>query len=533
MNDAGDRRSRYGLENHGIVNVDAIHWNLPTPSLYEEAVRRREGAIGHHGPLVVSTGDYTGRSPNDKFIVREPSCESNVAWGKVNKPFEPERFDRFYARLLAYLQRKDVFVQDCYAGADPRYRVPVRVITEMAWQNLFARNLFLFAKPEEHAGFVPRFTILATPRFHAVPEIDGTASQVYVIIHFEKRLVLIGGTSYAGEIKKSVFTILNYLLPLQGVLSMHCSANVGAHSDVALFFGLSGTGKTSLSADPRRPLIGDDEHAWSDDGVFNLEGGCYAKVIRIRREAEPDIYATTRRFGTVLENVAIDPRSRRIDLDDDRLTENTRAAYPISHISNAVRSGMGGHPRHVVFLACDAWGVLPPISRLTPEQAMFHYLSGYTAKVAGTERGVKEPTTTFSACFGAPFLPLRPTVYADLLGKKISHHGARCWLVNTGWTGGAFGTGKRMPIQHTRALLHAALEGRLDSVPVRKERHFGLEVPTACPDIPAGLLDPRSTWPDPAAYDAQAAKLAGLFRENFRAFEGAASPGVRAAAPGV
>jgi len=531
MIDAGDRKSRHGLENHGIVNVDAVHWNLPTPSLYEEAVRRREGHIAHHGPLVVSTGDYTGRSPNDKFIVREPSSEGNIAWGKVNRPFEPDRFDRLYARFLAYLQRNDLFVQDCYAGADPRYRVPIRVITELAWHSLFARNLFLFTKPEEHASFVPDFTLLVAPRFHAVPEMDGTHSQVSILIHFAKRLVLIAGTSYAGEMKKSVFTILNYLLPLRDVLSMHCSANVGAAGDVALFFGLSGTGKTSLSADPRRPLIGDDEHAWSDDGVFNLEGGCYAKVIRLRREAEPDIFATTRRFGTVLENVAVDPRSRRLDLDDDRLTENTRAAYPISHIGNAVRSGAGGHPKNVVFLACDAFGVLPPVARLTPAQAMYHYLSGYTAKVAGTERGVKDPSTTFSACFGAPFLPLRPTAYADILGKKLARHGSRCWLVNTGWTGGPYGLGRRIPIQATRALLHAALGGQLDEAPTRVDPTFGLRVPLHCPDVPAALLNPRDTWGDAAAYDAQARKLAGLFRDNFRQFESYASADVLAAGP--
>ncbi|MGH7163343.1 MAG: phosphoenolpyruvate carboxykinase (ATP), partial [Planctomycetota bacterium] len=345
MDDAGSRRSSFGLEQHGIVNVEDVHWNLPTAALYEEAVRRREGLIAHHGPLVVSTGDHTGRSPNDKFIVREPGSEARIAWGKVNRPFDPERFDRLYGRLLAYLQRRDVFVQDCHAGADPRYRVPVRVVTELAWHNLFARNMFLFLKPGEHADFVPQFTIVDTPRFHAIPDRDGTNSEVYIIVHFGKRLVLIGGTSYAGEIKKSAFTILNYFLPLQGVLSMHCSANVGRDGDVALFFGLSGTGKTSLSADPERLLIGDDEHGWSDDGVFNIEGGCYAKVIRISPAAEPDIYATTRRFGAILENVAIDARTRRIDLDDDSLTENTRASYPLSHIPRCVRSGSGGHPR--------------------------------------------------------------------------------------------------------------------------------------------------------------------------------------------
>jgi len=524
-------RSAHDLETHGIVNVDQVHWNLPTAALYEEAVRRHEGLLGQEGPLVVGTGHHTGRSPNDKFIVDEPSCRDHVAWGKVNRPFDPERFDRLHARLLAYLQRKELFVQDCWAGADARYRIGVRVITETAWHGLFARNLFLRPRRDEYASFRPDFTVIDTPRFHAVPEIDGTASEVYILVHFAKRLVLIGGTSYAGEIKKSVFTILNYLLPLKGVLPMHCSANVGEGGDAALFFGLSGTGKTTLSADAKRRLVGDDEHGWSDAGIFNFEGGCYAKVIRLSPEAEPFIHATTRRFGTVLENVAIDPASRCIDLDDDSLTENTRAAYPIRFIPNRIEDGLAGHPRNVVFLTADAFGVMPPVARLTQEQAMVYFLSGYTAKVAGTETGLREPKATFSTCFGAPFLPLRPTVYADLLRRRLAEHRAKVWLLNTGWTGGPYGAGVRMPIAHTRAMLDAALSGALDAVAYEREPFFGLEIPTACPGVPPELLRPRATWKDPAAYDAQARRLAAMFRDNFRAYEGWVTAPVKVAVP--
>ena len=531
MREPGIQRSRYGLENHGIVNVNDIYWNLSTPALYEEAVRRREGLVAHLGPLIVRTGHHTGRSPNDKFIVREPSSQDNIWWGDVNRPFDPERFDQLYARLLAYLQLKDVFVQDCFASADPKYQIPIRVITESAWHSLFARNLFIQAKLEQYADFVPEFTIINTPRFHAVPSIDGTNSEVYVIVHFGKKLVVIGGSSYAGEIKKSVFTILNYLLPLEDVLSMHCSANVGEDDDVALFFGLSGTGKTTLSADPHRRLIGDDEHGWSDQGVFNFEGGCYAKVIRLSAEAEPEIYQTTRRFGTVLENVAIDTSIRRIDLNDDTLTENTRAAYPITHIPNCVRSGMAGHPNNIIFLTADAFGVMPPIAKLTPQQAMYHFLSGYTAKVAGTEKGVVEPQATFSTCFGAPFMALHPTVYAKLLGEKIEQHGVQCWLINTGWTGGAYGLGHRMEIAYTRAMVNAALNGELKGVSFEPDPNFGVYVPKSCCNVPDQVLWPRNTWEDKAAYDQQARRLARMFIENFQQFEEAVPEDIRAAGP--
>ncbi|MFQ5945518.1 MAG: phosphoenolpyruvate carboxykinase (ATP), partial [Anaerolineae bacterium] len=412
-------RSGHGLDNHGIQDPNTVYWNLPTPFLYEQAIRRREGRMSHLGPLVVRTGHHTGRAPNDKFIVREPSSEASIWWGEVNQSLEAGQFESLRERLLAYWRGKDLFVQDCFAGADPEFRMPIRVVTETAWHSLFARNLFIQATPEELREHVPGFVVLHAPEFHAVPERDGTRSEVFVVVNFGERMVLIGGTQYAGEIKKSIFTSLNYLLPLKGVLSMHCSANMGENDDVALFFGLSGTGKTTLSTDPSRRLIGDDEHGWSDRGIFNLEGGCYAKMIRLSPEAEPDIYQTTRRFGTILENVGFDTVSGRLDLDDDSLTENTRGAYPLSHIPRSERSGLGGHPENILMLTADAFGVLPPVARLTRDQAVYHFLSGYTAKVAGTEKGVTEPQATFSACFGEPFMPLPPTRYADLLARKI------------------------------------------------------------------------------------------------------------------
>jgi len=524
------------LQKHGIRNVEAVHWNLPTPMLYEEAVRRREGSLTHLGPLVVSTGHYTGRSPKDRFVVREPSSESKIWWGEQNRPFDPERYEQLKARLLAYLQCRELYVQDCYAGHSERHRINLRVVTEHAWHSIFARNMFVqIDEPEELATHVPEFTIIHAPNFHALPELDATNSEAFVIIHFERKEVIIGGTSYAGEIKKSIFSVLNFLLPQDDVLSMHCSANVGIDDDddVALFFGLSGTGKTTLSSDPLRRLIGDDEHGWSGDGVFNFEGGCYAKVIRLSPEAEPQIYATTRKFGTVLENVVFDPRSRRIDLDDGALTENTRAAYPLSHIDNSVREGTGGHPRNVVMLTADAFGVLPPIARMNLDQAMYHFLSGYTAKVAGTERGVTEPFATFSACFGAPFLTLPPAIYAGLLREKVEKRGVDCWLVNTGWTGGPFGEGRRMAIAHTRAMLNAALGGKLDGVEMRPDPVFGLDVPASCEGVPPGVLDPRSTWRDTAAYDKKAGELAARFAENFEQYRGEVSAEVIAAGPRI
>ena len=517
------------LEREGIL-TNRIKWNLSAAELYEEAVRRNEGVISAHGPLVCRTGSHTGRSPNDKFIVREASSEANIGWDKVNQAMKPAQFDLLHQDILESLAGKELFVLDCYAGADPAYRLPIRVINEFAWHNLFCRNLFI-DDPAAAAEAAPGFTIIDAPSFRADPKRHGTNSDVAIALNFAKKLVLITRTAYAGEMKKSIFSVLNYLLPLQNVMAMHCSANVGAGGDVALFFGLSGTGKTTLSSDPDRRLIGDDEHGWSDRGVFNFEGGCYAKTIRLSADAEPQIFATTRRFGTVLENVVVDPISRALDLDDDRFTENTRAAYPISFIDSAVPSGQAGHPRNVIMLTADAFGVLPPVARLTREGAMYHFLSGYTAKVAGTERGVVEPKATFSTCFAGPFLPLPPSRYAKLLGEKIAQHNASVWLLNTGWTGGPYGTGARMKIAHTRAMIRAILSGALNTATYERDPIFNLDVPTACPDVPADVLKPRTTWADGAAYDLQAANLAQMFAENFQRFEADASPEVIAAGP--
>jgi phosphoenolpyruvate carboxykinase (ATP) len=527
-----DERIHNALADLGIKNTANVYWNMPTAALYEEVVRRREGLVAHQGPLVCRTGDHTGRAAGDKYVVRDALTAERVSWGKVNNPFEPEAFEALFRRVAAHYQGRDVFVQDAFAGADPSSRLPIRVVTENAWHSLFARNMFLRPRGEsERARHEPQFTVVHAPNFRATPEIDGTKSQVFVILNFSRKMVLIGGTAYAGEIKKSIFTVMNFLLPEKGILPMHCSANVGAGGDVALFFGLSGTGKTTLSADPERQLIGDDEHGWSDKSVFNVEGGCYAKVIKLSPEAEPEIYATTRMFGTILENVAIDAVTRRVDLDDDKLTENTRASYPLRSIPNIVPSGVASVPRNVLFLTADAFGVLPPISRLTPAQAMFHFLSGYTAKVAGTEIGVKEPKATFSTCFGAPFMPLHPGVYAKLLGQRMQESGARAWLINTGWSGGPYGVGSRMKIAYTRAMVRAALSGALDDVPTDADPIFGLAIPRSVPGVPNEALVPRRTWSDPAAYDAQAKQLADMFVKNFQTYADGVAPEVRAAAP--
>ena len=525
--------SQNGVESHGINNAETVYWNLTTSMLYEQAVRRHEGSIAHLGPLVVQTGSHTGRSPNDKFIVTEPGSEGDIWWGKVNKPFTQANFDYLYRKMLAYTQNRDIFVFDGFVGADPKFQMPVRIITEYAWHNLFARNMFIREfDPAKLRNHKPEFTVIDMPRLKAEPELDGTNSQTFILVDFGRRLVLIGGTEYAGEIKKSIFGAMNYYMPKQGVMSMHCSANFGKdRDDVALFFGLSGTGKTTLSSDPSRTLIGDDEHGWSDDGVFNYEGGCYAKVIKLDPKGEPDIYETTRRFGTILENVIMDSATRRVNLDDGSLTENTRSSYPISHVSNAVRDGVGGHPKHIFFLTADAFGVLPPIARLTNDQAKYHFLSGYTAKVAGTERGVTEPQPNFSTCFGAPFMPLHPKVYADLLGDKIEKHDVKVWLVNTGWTGGPHGVGSRMKLAYTRRMIHAALNGELDDVTMMEEPNFGLMVPASVPDVPAEVLNARNTWADRDGYDAQAARLVGMFKDNFRQFEGVVSAEVVSAGP--
>jgi phosphoenolpyruvate carboxykinase (ATP) len=531
MEPAQRLRSSYGIDNHGILHVRHQHWNHNTPLLYEDVIKDVEGHMTHLGPIVVRTGLHTGRAAKDKFIVEEPETRDHGWWGDVNRPISQQSFENMFRRVQAYLQDRDVWIQDCFAGADPNYRLPIRVITVRAWHSLFARNMFIQAEPEELTGHIPEFTVLHVPTFQAIPEVDGTNSETFILLHLARRLALIGGTFYAGEIKKSVFTMLNYLLPQQKVLPMHCSANLGPDDDVAIFFGLSGTGKTTLSADPKRRLIGDDEHGWSDDGVFNFEGGCYAKVIRLSEQSEPEIYATTRMFGTILENVGYDTITRRLDLDDDTLTENTRAAYPLSHIPNSVPGGMAGHPRNVVMLTADAFGVLPPIARLTPEQAMYHFMSGYTAKVAGTEAGVTEPSATFSACFGAPFMVRPPAYYGELLADRIRNHDVDCWLVNTGWTGGPYGVGHRMPIEHTRALLNAAIEGRLSGTDYLEDPTFGVRVPTACEGVPSEVLRPRDTWSDPEAYDRKARELADRFQTNFAQFDSDASDEVKAAGP--
>jgi phosphoenolpyruvate carboxykinase (ATP) len=527
---AAARESRYGLEKNGIRNPGTVFWNLNPVELVEHAVRRGEGSLVEGGPFNAVTAPHTGRSPNDRFVVREPSSEEHVWWGKVNVPISPEHYATLREDVMAHLEGQDLYVRDMVAGADPKYALNVRVITPNAWHNLFAFNMFRRPEDAALAEMEPGFTILHAPEYEADPARHGTRTSTFILINFAAKEVLIGGTRYAGEIKKSVFGVMNYVLPLQGVLSMHCSANVGPGGDTALFFGLSGTGKTTLSADPERGLIGDDEHGWSDEGIFNFEGGCYAKAVKLSAEGEPEIYATTRMFGTVLENLVTD-QARRVDFDDISITENTRISYPLHYIHNYVPDARGGHPRNIVFLTADAYGVLPPISRLTPEQAMFYFLSGYTAKVAGTERGVKEPQPTFSACFGAAFLSLHPGVYAELLGQKIAQHEARVWLVNTGWTGGPYGEGSRMKLAYTRAMVRAALSGQLDGVQTETVPFFGLKVPTEVPGVPSEVLNPRGTWASAQAYDAKAAELANAFCKNFEQFADRVPEAVRNAGP--
>ncbi|NOT08001.1 MAG: phosphoenolpyruvate carboxykinase [Gemmatimonadales bacterium] len=511
------QRETVTLTAHGLA-PKRVWANLGTSELIEHAVRRSEGQLSDRGAFTATTSPHTGRSPKDKFVVDEPSSTAKIWWEK-NEKLSEAHFEALLAEARRHLDAQpEVFVQDLFGGADPAYRLPVRFITPNAWQALFVRNMFIRPSLSELAQFQPAWTVYHCPELQADPATHGTRTGTFIVINVAKRVILIGGSRYAGEMKKSIFTVLNYLLPAQGVLSMHCSANIGPAGDTAIFFGLSGTGKTTLSADPARKLIGDDEHGWSGTGVFNFEGGCYAKAIRLSRAGEPEIYAATEMFGTVLENVVLDPVTRAPDFNSDKITENTRASYPIHFIPNHEPSGLGGHPKNVVFLTADAFGILPPIARLTPEQAMYHFLSGYTAKVAGTERGVTEPSATFSSCFGAPFLPLHPSVYAKMLGEMIAKHGARVWLVNTGWTGGAYGTGSRMKLGHTRAMVTAALSGQLDSVAFTKDPIFGVDVPSAVPGVPSEVLTPRNTWPDKAAYDAQAKKLSEMFRKNFEGF---------------
>jgi phosphoenolpyruvate carboxykinase (ATP) len=526
------RESAEGLAPQGLRPSGHVHWNLIAPELTEAAIRRAEGVLAEMGPFVAVTTPHTGRSPNDKFVVRESTSEADVDWGKVNQPISPEHYEALKQDVKQYLDSLDeLFVQDLYCGADPKTRLSVRYVLPNAWHANFVRNMFIRPAVEELATFAPNFTVYHAPEFQADPARHGTRTSTFIVLNIAERVILIGGTRYAGELKKSMFTVMNYLLPKQGVLSMHCSANIGADGNSALFFGLSGTGKTTLSADPERGLIGDDEHGWSSEGIFNFEGGCYAKVINLSSETEPDIYKTTQMFGTVLENVVLNEPSRTVDFANQSITENTRASYPLHYIANHVPSGRGGHPTNVVFLTADAFGVLPPISKLTPEQAMFYFLSGYTAKVAGTERGVTEPQATFSACFGAVFLVWHPTKYAQMLGELLRTHGSQVWLVNTGWSGGAYGVGKRMKLAHTRAMVRAAVSGELNTVATKPDPIFGLHMPTAIDGVPTDVLDPRATWSDGAAYDAQAAKLAGMFKDNIRKFGSAVSDEILRAGP--
>ncbi|HMR98977.1 MAG TPA: phosphoenolpyruvate carboxykinase (ATP) [Anaerolineales bacterium] len=535
-NAALTRRADYDLSNHGITGLRTAYWNLPTEGLYEEAVFRGEGAITAGGPFVAQTGQHTGRSANDKFVVKHVDSEHIVWWGG-NRPFDGAKFDALYSRMTEYLKGRDVFVQDVYAGADTTYRLNVRFVTEEAWHSIFIRNMFILPETvDEIKNFMPGFTIVDVPSFKADPASDGTRSETFVLLNLERKLAIIGNTRYAGEMKKSIFTLMNYLLPLRGVMSMHCSANVDPKdpNDVALFFGLSGTGKTTLSADPTRRLIGDDEHGWSDNGVFNYEGGCYAKVIGLSQSAEPEIYATTRMFGTILENVVFDAATRAIDLNDSSLTENTRSSYPLTFIENAVPEKKAGHPKNIIFLTADATGVMPPIARLSVDQALYQFISGYTAKLAGTEAGLgKEPVATFSACFGAPFLVHHPSKYAELLRQKIEEHNVKCWLVNTGWVGGPYGVGKRISIKYTRALLNAALTGKLDKVKYRRDPVFGYEVPTSCPEVPDEVLDPASSWKDRSEHEAKYKQLAQKFIDNFAKYADQTPKEVTEAGPKV
>jgi len=530
QDDAGFQ-GKVGLEAQGLEPKGEVHWNLVAPMLIQDAIRRGEGQFADMGPFCSVTSPHTGRSPNDKFVVKEPSSEGDVDWGKVNQPFSEVQFETLLADMRSYLNERDeLFVEDLYCGADPKYRLSVRYVSPNAWQMAFVRNMFIRPEATELPTFDPNFTVLHAPEFQADPAKHGTRTSTAIVLNLAKRMILIAGTRYAGELKKAMFTVMNYYMPKQGVLSMHCSANIGEAGDTALFFGLSGTGKTTLSADPHRALIGDDEHGWSPEGVFNYEGGCYAKVINLSPESEPDIYRTTQMFGTILENVVLDD-ARKVKFEDQSITENTRASYPLHYIPNYVKSGRGGHPKNIVFLTADAFGVLPPVAKLSRDQAMYYFLSGYTAKVAGTERGVKEPQATFSSCFGAVFLVWHPTKYAEMLGKLVDEHDSNVWLVNTGWTGGAYGVGKRMKLAHTRAMVHSLLRGDLAKAKMNVDPVFGLSVPSQIADVPNEVLNPRNTWSDKSAYDAQAHKLAGMFRDNFSKFEKYVSDAVKNSGP--
>ncbi len=523
----------YGLDKAGIKTSKTVYWNLSTPALYQEALKRNEANVVYGGPLCVSTGKHTGRSPNDRYFVETKDIDGKLFYNKSNKGIKEKYFNQIFAKVQKYVANKDLFVRDAYVGSSEASRLKVRAITECAWTNMFVKNMFIEPKQEELKKFVPQFTLICLPKMKVNPKTDGTVSETAILINIKKKIILVIGTEYGGENKKALFTVMNFLLPQKGIMTMHCSANVGKKNDSAIFFGLSGTGKTTLSADITRGLIGDDEHGWDDDGVFNFEGGCYAKVIRLSQEAEPQIYSTTQRFGTVLENVVFCPETGKLDLDDDTLTENTRACYPLNFIDNAVESKRATHPKNIIFLTCDAFGVMPPISKLSADQALYHFISGYTAKVAGTEKGVKEPTSTFSTCFGGPFMPLHPSVYAELLKKKIQKHKVNCWLVNTGWIGGPYGVGSRISIKYTRALLNAALDGKLAKAKFVTDPVFGFQIPTACAGVPANILNPQKTWKDKKAYMEKYMALAKSFIENFKKYEAGCSKAILAAAPKV
>ena len=523
----------YGLDKTGIKTTKTVYWNLSTPALYQEALKRNEANVVYGGPLCVSTGKHTGRSPNDRYFVETKDIDGKLFYNKSNKGIKEKYFNQIFAKVQKYVANKDLFVRDAYVGSSEASRLKVRAITECAWTNMFVKNMFIEPEQKDLKKFVPQFTLICLPKMKVNPKTDGTVSETAILINIKKKLILVIGTEYGGENKKALFTVMNFLLPQKGIMTMHCSANVGKKNDSAIFFGLSGTGKTTLSADITRGLIGDDEHGWDDDGVFNFEGGCYAKVIRLNQEAEPQIYSTTHRFGTVLENVVFDPETGKLNLDDDTLTENTRACYPLNFIDNAVESKRATHPKNIIFLTCDAFGVMPPISKLSADQALYHFISGYTAKVAGTEKGVKEPTSTFSTCFGGPFMPLHPSVYAELLKKKIQKHKVNCWLVNTGWIGGPYGVGSRISIKYTRALLNAALDGKLAKAKFVTDPVFGFQIPTACAGVPANILNPQKTWKDKKAYMEKYMSLAKSFIENFKKYEAGCSKAILAAAPKV
>ncbi len=531
MNEFGIKSDTADLQSIGLGNVGNAYWNLTPAELVEETIVRGMGILTESGALAIDTGEFTGRSPKDRFIVCDDKTESNVWWGNINVKFSAEKFDLLYGKITAYLSKKDIYVRDAQACADPNHRLKIRVVTEYPWSNQFAYNMFISPSTEELKSFTPDWHILCAPGFYADPELDGTRQHNFAVINFTKKTILIGGTGYTGEIKKGIFSVLNYILPLeQNVLSMHCSANIGKKGDTAIFFGLSGTGKTTLSADPNRQLIGDDEHGWVGNSIFNFEGGCYAKCIGLSEEKEPEIWNAVK-FGAILENICLKPNTSSVDFEDDSKTENTRVSYPIEHCKNIAVPSIGQNPKNIFFLTCDAYGVLPPISRLSKSQAMYHFISGYTAKVAGTEAGITEPQTAFSACYGAPFLPLHPTKYAEMLGQKMTEHNVNVWLVNTGWTGGGYGVGNRMNLKHTRAMITAALEGKLDNVEITAHEVFGLSMPNECENVPAEILHPRNTWADKAKYDETANNLAGAFVKNFQQFEDGANQEILDAAP--